>query len=106
MGQETGRRAIQLSIPIEALLRVLSGKASIKLPDDVPADLIFDYAYLDYENQLLKILVCHPSFELKAFGQYVKTENIEVESLEVEEPQPEGYSGESAVTSDDWARLV
>lgn len=101
------RRILFLSMPIEALLEVLTGRATAKLPSNIPTDSTLLYSYIDPESQTLKIAVTHPTFEIVKQSGYVKSYLIESVPVPTEkEKEAKGYSGESLLTSEDWSRLV
>ena len=103
-----GRRVIIVSMPIEALLEIAVGRAAIKLPSDIPSDAQYAYAYIDEEHELIKIAITHPSFELRPYGDYIRTVKAEVvpATPDKNEDANKGYSGNSIVNNEDWARLV
>lgn len=101
------RRILFLSMPIEALLEVLTGRATAKLPSDIPTDSTLLYSYIDPECQTLKIAVTHASFDPVKHGGYIKNHNIEAVPVpEAKLDSAKGYSGETLIGGDDWSRLV
>lgn len=82
------RRVLHLTLPIEALLDVIVGKAVMKLPDNISPEIVLLSAFIDQGDQVLKITVTHPEFKEVPAGCYVSYEKIIVE-LKPEEPAPE-----------------
>jgi hypothetical protein len=102
------RRILFLSMSIETLLEVLSGRATAKLPADIPPDSTLLYSYIEHDSQTLKIAITHPSFESISGSGYIKTHSIETKLVPgIEKPKSfEGYSEDSLIASEEWSRLV
>jgi len=101
------RRIAFLSMPIEALLDILAGRATAKLPVDVPEDSTYLYSYLESEHQILKIALSHEKFDPVTQGGYIKTHKLEI----VVAPPPKaeeapGYVAETLIGTEQWHRDV
>lgn len=103
-----GRRIILLSLPIEALLELVMGRVTIKLPPEIPTDLEFVYSFIEPEHQVIKIAVSHPSFDFKEYGEYIKLVRVTVEPVKPSENETThpGYTGDSLLVDENWSRLV
>lgn len=94
----SGRRIAFLSMPLEALLDILTGRATAKLPVEVPEDACLLYSFVEPDSQTLKIAITHDKFELITHGGFIKIHKLIVETIPVKEPvKPEGYTGETLI---------
>lgn len=100
-----GRHIRFLSIPVAALLEVLSGRATVELPSDIPLDIQFLYSYIVPDDQALRVAVTHPTFPEKQAGDYVQISHLKITEKPVPPPEPAfAYDGKSLLESDDWDR--
>ena len=81
------------------------GRATAKLPSDIPTDSTLLYSFVDPESQKLKLALTHPSFDPVSDTGYVKNKLLEVTPIKKEEVT-EGYVGEKLTESDEWSRFV
>src|SRR5271156_3068305 len=98
------RRIAFLSMPIEALLDILSGRATAKLPESIPTDSTFLYSFIEPDHQLLKIALTHEKFEPVTQGGYIKTHILEIITAPVKAPEPAGYTAETLIGTEQWHR--
>jgi hypothetical protein len=103
----SGRRIVFLSIPIEALLDILSGRATARLPDEVPSDIALMYSFIEPDTQVLKMAVSHEKFDPLGQVTCPKIFKILVEmTVKPKEEKPEGYTGETLIGTEQWHRDV
>lgn len=101
-----GRKMVFITMPIEALLEVISGRITLKLPPEVPEDAKYLYTYVDEEKQVLQIAVTHESFEPKLFDAHITEHRVLLGVITEKDGTPEGSQGESNAGAGDIDRLV
>ena len=98
-----GRRIVFVSITIEALLEVICGRATINLPKQVPEDCVPLYSWIENDDQVVKIALSHPKFELRAFETPISTYRLAIiPVIDQDLPEPTVYTQESITNSEDW----
>ena len=102
------RRIVFLSMPIEALLDILTGRATAKLPEEIPPEATLMYSFIEPENQVMKIALTHETFDSIPQGNFIKTHRLLVEIIPnpAESDKPEKYTGETLIGTEQWHRDV
>ena len=100
------RKIAALSMPIEALLDIITGRATVVLPDTIPPDAKYLYAYIDEEKQVIKLILTHEKFPPRDPTDFVVTHRATILKLFKKEEAPQTYEAETLVNSENWARLV
>lgn len=85
------RKERVLVVPIVHLMSILTGRAKIYLPDDIPADSFPLRTFQDESSHAICIVVGHPSFKPIEFGFLLPQSEIKVTYPEpgVVAPEPE-----------------
>lgn len=96
-----------LSMPMEALLDILSGRATATLPNEIPADSVFLYSFIEPEHQILKICLTHDKFDAVTQAGFIKTYQMKIMlNPEPESPKVERYEAETLIGTEQWHRDV
>jgi len=94
-------------MPIEALLDILTGRATAKLPPEIPEDATALYSFIEPDLQLLKIAVTHDKFDVVPQSGLIKTYKLAIELAPVQEQSKlDSYTGETLIGTEQWHRDV
>ena len=100
-----GRRLLAITIPIESLVEVFTGRLILSLPKEIPEDAKYFASHYDARHQMLYITVTHPTFDVRDFDDPIRCVKV-IPSVPVNQDLPDDTPGESVQGSEQCDRLV
>lgn len=99
-----GRKIVFISLPIDALLDVICGRASLELPSYIPPDCRAIYSWIEPEDQLVKIAIYHEDFSIRTSESSIPTYRLNIKPVISEGSV--SYISEVLPNNEDWDRLA